>query len=157
MVCLGGLFQKKWFLKLLLSLFSRTIPLHSMRLWSYLHPAPSTLFISRFLFIMSHFDESSGIVPCSTPWGHWYQTVEEVCVLVNCPPGTKAKSLDIKLKSDSVSGKLVFASQLRHHYGTITLSNISIRIFLFRNVICIWCSLLSVPEQVRHFRWQVES
>jgi len=55
---------------------------------------------------MSHFDESSGIVPCPTPWGHWYQTVEEVYILVSCPPGTKAKFLDVKLKPESVSVSL---------------------------------------------------
>lgn len=28
----------------------------------------------------SHFDERSGIVECTTPWGRWYQTAEEVYV-----------------------------------------------------------------------------
>jgi len=65
---------------------------------------------------MSHFDESSGIVPCQTPWGQWYQTVEEVYVLVDLPTGTKAKSLDVKLKPESVSVSLnksfIFAGKL---------------------------------------------
>ena len=52
---------------------------------------------------MSHFDETSGAVPCNTPWGHWYQTVEEVYVLVDLPSGTKAKQLDVKLRSESGS------------------------------------------------------
>ena len=28
----------------------------------------------------SHFDEKSGVVSCSTLWGQWYQTAEEVVI-----------------------------------------------------------------------------
>ncbi|KAG8579117.1 hypothetical protein GDO81_010723 [Engystomops pustulosus] len=29
-----------------------------------------------------NFDERSGVVPCKTPWGCWYQTMEEVFIEV---------------------------------------------------------------------------
>lgn len=35
-----------------------------------------------------HFEERSGAVPCPTPWGSWYQTMDEVFVEVSVPPGT---------------------------------------------------------------------
>jgi len=55
---------------------------------------------------MSHFDETSGSVPCPTPWGHWYQTVEEVYVLVDLPAGTKANRLDVRIRPESASVSL---------------------------------------------------
>ena len=55
---------------------------------------------------MTHFDETAGAIPCPTPWGHWYQTVEEVYVLVDLPTGTKAKQLDVKIRPESVSVSL---------------------------------------------------
>ena len=58
------------------------------------------------LLTMSHFDETSGSVPCPTPWGHWYQTVEEVYVLVDLPSGTKANRLDVRIRPESVSVSL---------------------------------------------------
>ena len=44
---------------------------------------------------MSNFDERSGIVACSTPWGQWYQTMEEVHIEVNVPEGTISKQINI--------------------------------------------------------------
>lgn len=33
----------------------------------------------------SHFDEKSGVIYCSTPWGKWYQTAEEVVIeILSC-------------------------------------------------------------------------
>ena len=32
---------------------------------------------------MANFDEKSGIVPCKTEWGSWWQTMEEVYLEVN--------------------------------------------------------------------------
>lgn len=52
---------------------------------------------------MSHFDESSGVVTLQTPWGHWYQTTEEVYILVDVPSNTKAKQVSIKIKPDQLS------------------------------------------------------
>ncbi|KAJ7316253.1 hypothetical protein JRQ81_002415 [Phrynocephalus forsythii] len=57
------------------------------------------------------FEERSGLVPCATPWGRWYQTMEEVFVEVDVPEGTRAKAVQCSLKSRhlslSVAGKEV--------------------------------------------------
>ncbi len=44
---------------------------------------------------MAHFDEKSGIVPCLTPWGKWYQTMEEIFIEVNVPEGTTSKMVKV--------------------------------------------------------------
>ncbi|XP_066573085.1 nudC domain-containing protein 2 [Amia ocellicauda] len=49
-----------------------------------------------------HFDERSGIIPCKTPWGSWYQTMEEVFIEVNVPPGTSAKEIKCNLGSRQI-------------------------------------------------------
>ncbi|XP_028668578.1 nudC domain-containing protein 2 [Erpetoichthys calabaricus] len=50
-----------------------------------------------------HFDEKSGVVPCETPWGRWYQTMEEVFLEVNVPPGTSAKEIKCTLGSRQIT------------------------------------------------------
>ncbi|KAJ8266820.1 hypothetical protein GJAV_G00135050 [Gymnothorax javanicus] len=50
----------------------------------------------------SHFEERSGIVPCQTPWGQWYQTMEEIFIEVNVPPGTSAKEIKCVLESKQI-------------------------------------------------------
>eukprot|EP00041_Stephanoeca_diplocostata_P001876 m.21899 g.21899 ORF g.21899 m.21899 type:complete len:167 (-) comp12564_c0_seq2:1298-1798(-) len=45
-----------------------------------------------------NFDEKSGIVKSATPWGHWYQTIDEVVVIVNLERGTRAKQLNVSIK-----------------------------------------------------------
>lgn len=59
-----------------------------------------------------HFDERSGVVPCKTPWGSWYQTMEEVFIEVNVPRGTSGKEvtchLGPRLIDLSVKGKQIF-------------------------------------------------
>ncbi|XP_063970691.1 nudC domain-containing protein 2-like isoform X2 [Lytechinus pictus] len=42
---------------------------------------------------MANFDEKSGVVPCLTPWGCWYQTMDEVMVEINVPEGTTSKAI----------------------------------------------------------------
>ena len=44
---------------------------------------------------MAHFDEKSGVVPCLTPWGKWYQTMEEIFIEVNAPEGTTSKMVKV--------------------------------------------------------------
>lgn len=44
---------------------------------------------------MTHFDERSGVVPALTPWGSWYQTIEEVVVLVNVAAGTRGRDVSV--------------------------------------------------------------
>lgn len=59
-----------------------------------------------------HFEERSGVVPCKTPWGSWYQTMEEVFIEVNVPPGTSSKDIKCSLGSKhvelTVKGKEIF-------------------------------------------------
>lgn len=50
----------------------------------------------------AHFEEKSGSVPCKTPWGSWYQTMEEVFVEVDVPNGTTAKEVKCSLGSKQV-------------------------------------------------------
>ncbi|XP_013388853.1 nudC domain-containing protein 2 [Lingula anatina] len=56
---------------------------------------------------MAHFDESSGIVPMKTPWGRWWQTIDEIYVEIVVPDGTNSKDIkcDIKPKKIKVSVK----------------------------------------------------
>ncbi|CAH0383085.1 unnamed protein product [Bemisia tabaci] len=47
---------------------------------------------------LSHFAEKSGIVPCNTDWGCWWQTVDEIHIEVRFPPDQPKKSRDVSLK-----------------------------------------------------------
>ncbi|XP_040841118.1 nudC domain-containing protein 2 isoform X2 [Ochotona curzoniae] len=77
------------------------------------------------------FEERSGVVPCGTPWGQWYQTLEEVFIEVQVPPGTRAQDIQCGLQSRHVAlavggreilkGKL-FDSTIADE-GTWTLAN----------------------------------
>lgn len=49
------------------------------------------------------FEERSGVVPCGTPWGQWYQTLEEVFIEVQVPPGTRAQDIRCGLQSRHVA------------------------------------------------------
>ena len=59
-----------------------------------------------------HFEERSGVVPCPTSWGSWYQTMEEVFIEVNVPQGTSGKEVKCTLGSRQVElhvkGKEIF-------------------------------------------------
>lgn len=52
---------------------------------------------------MAHFDEKSGVVQCPTPWGCWYQTMDEVVVEINVPEGTKSKEVKAKFGGNSLT------------------------------------------------------
>lgn len=43
------------------------------------------------------------MVPCGTPWGQWYQTLEEVFIEVQVPPGTRAQDIQCGLQSRHVA------------------------------------------------------
>ncbi|XP_051870234.1 nudC domain-containing protein 2 isoform X1 [Pristis pectinata] len=66
-----------------------------------------------------HFEERSGIVPCKTPWGEWYQTMDEVFIDVHVPLGTSAKDIKCNLGSKeialSVKGTVILKGKL---YGS---------------------------------------
>ncbi|XP_065127232.1 nudC domain-containing protein 2 [Paramisgurnus dabryanus] len=49
-----------------------------------------------------NFDERSGVIPCKTAWGSWYQTMEEVFIEVNVPPGTSAKEIKCNISSKQI-------------------------------------------------------
>ncbi|XP_016404899.1 nudC domain-containing protein 2 isoform X1 [Sinocyclocheilus rhinocerous] len=49
-----------------------------------------------------HFEERSGVIPCQTAWGSWYQTMEEVFIEVNVPPGTSAKEIKCSIRSKHI-------------------------------------------------------
>ncbi|KAM4747195.1 nudC domain-containing protein 2 [Rhinophrynus dorsalis] len=101
-----------------------------------------------------HFDERSGVVACQTPWGCWYQTIEEVFIEVNVPPGTQAREIQCKLGSrdialavkgrDILKGKLFDSTIIDE--GTWTLEDRKlIRIILTksnRDAGSCWASLL---------------
>uniref|UniRef100_A0A8V0YBV6 NudC domain-containing protein 2 n=1 Tax=Gallus gallus TaxID=9031 RepID=A0A8V0YBV6_CHICK len=99
------------------------------------------------------FEERSGVVPCVTPWGRWYQTLEEVFIEVQVPPGTRAKDVCCSLQSRrvalSVCGREVLQGKLFDSTiadeGTWTLDRKLIRIVLMktnRDAGNCWTSLL---------------
>jgi len=45
----------------------------------------------------SHFDEKSGVVFCSTSWGKWYQTAEEVVIEVPSPSEVRGRDVGVKI------------------------------------------------------------
>ncbi|GFS09707.1 NudC domain-containing protein 2-like [Elysia marginata] len=70
---------------------------------------------------MAHFDERSGIVPCKTKWGSWWQTIEEVFIEVDPGVGTELSGKEIKctIKPKSIAlsiqGNVVFEGELFEH------------------------------------------
>ncbi|KAM4675571.1 nudC domain-containing protein 2 [Discoglossus pictus] len=101
-----------------------------------------------------NFEERSGVVSCVTPWGSWYQTMEEVFIEVQVPPGTQAKEIQCKLGSRditlAVKGKDILKGRLFDttitDEGTWTLEDRKlIRIILMkcnRDAGNCWASLL---------------
>ncbi|XP_051514628.1 nudC domain-containing protein 2-like isoform X1 [Myxocyprinus asiaticus] len=63
-----------------------------------------------------HFEERSGVIPCKTAWGSWYQTMEEVFIEVNVPLGTSAKEVKCNIGSKQielhVKGQQIFKGKL---------------------------------------------
>ena len=49
-----------------------------------------------------NFEERSGVVLCQTPWGSWYQTMEEIFIEVNVPHGTCGKEVKCSLSSKQI-------------------------------------------------------
>jgi hypothetical protein len=50
----------------------------------------------------SHFDEKSGVIAHSTPWGRWNQTVSEVVIEVDLEPGTRGKDVKVVIKPSHI-------------------------------------------------------
>lgn len=62
------------------------------------------------------FDDKAGIVKCTTEWGSWYQTIEDVTAEVHVPLITKSRDVKIKILPSSIScaisGKEIFCGKL---------------------------------------------
>uniref|UniRef100_A0A1B6EC06 CS domain-containing protein n=1 Tax=Clastoptera arizonana TaxID=38151 RepID=A0A1B6EC06_9HEMI len=52
---------------------------------------------------ISHFDEKSGIIPCTTPWGSWWQTVHEIHIEINLPKNTRSKDVKIDIQTNYIA------------------------------------------------------
>ncbi len=52
---------------------------------------------------MSNFDEKSGLVYSSTPWGQWAQTIEDVFIEVNVADGTRAKDIVCSIRPNTIN------------------------------------------------------
>ncbi|XP_046369852.2 nudC domain-containing protein 2-like [Haliotis rufescens] len=51
---------------------------------------------------MSDFDDKSGVVPCKTSWGQWWQTIDEVFIEVDVPKDTKSREIKCEIKPNSI-------------------------------------------------------
>ena len=51
----------------------------------------------------SHFEEKSGVIAASTPWGRWYQTGSEVVIEIEVEKGTRGKEVAIGIKPSHIS------------------------------------------------------
>ena len=60
----------------------------------------------------SHFDEKSGVICHKTDFGQWYQTVDEVMILVTLESGTRGKEVHVDIQPNKVKcvvrGKIIF-------------------------------------------------
>ena len=65
---------------------------------------------------MAYFEERSGIVPVQTPWGQWFQTVDEVFVYINVKPGTPSREIKCDIRPRhlkvQVSGEVLIDGDL---------------------------------------------
>lgn len=64
-------------------------------------------------------EERSGVVPCGTPCGQWYQIVEEVFTEGQLPPGTRAQDIQRGLQSQHVAVAWVVARSLRAGFSIL--------------------------------------
>lgn len=53
------------------------------------------------------FDERSGIVPCNTDWGRWWQTVDEVHIEVKLSNRIKSKDTKVIITNQSITVKIL--------------------------------------------------
>lgn len=65
---------------------------------------------------MADFSERSGTVPCTTPWGNWYQTIDEIVIEVDLLPGTRGRDCAVKVDAAHircvVDKKVIFEGAL---------------------------------------------
>eukprot|EP00794_Sanderia_malayensis_P007563 gene7563-8401_t len=69
---------------------------------------------------MDCFEERSGLVTCTTPWGKWGQTIEDVIIYVDVPEGTVSKMIQCVIQFKKISlivkDTVVFQGEL---YGNV--------------------------------------
>jgi len=51
---------------------------------------------------MADFDERSGIVACPTPWGFWYQTLDEISIEISVAPETRSSQVHVQLRENQL-------------------------------------------------------
>ncbi|KAI5713816.1 hypothetical protein M8J76_005980 [Diaphorina citri] len=65
---------------------------------------------------LSHFDEKGGVVKCPTPWGSWWQTLDEVFIEVILTDKVRSRDIAIKCTNTEISctiaGKELFQGKL---------------------------------------------
>lgn len=71
---------------------------------------------------MSDFDERSGVVYSTTPWGQWGQTIDEVFIEIQVSDSSiRAKDIKCEIKptfmSVSVRGEIIFKVYSVKEYG----------------------------------------
>lgn len=63
-------------------------------------------------------DEQIGKACCNTKWGKWYQTLEDVIIVVDVEKGTRGKEVSVKIEPQRIScyvrGEEVFCGRLKH-------------------------------------------
>jgi len=66
---------------------------------------------------VSYFDEKSGIVPCNTEWGRWWQTVDELHIEITLSVNTKSRDIKVNVTNSSITcqilGKTLFSVSLQ--------------------------------------------
>lgn len=83
---------------------------------------------------ISHFDEKSGIVPCNTEWGRWWQTVDELHIEVTLPVNTKSKDVKVNVTNSSITCQILGK----------TLFSVSFQLLFHMSLYCIiYCLCLS--------------
>lgn len=82
---------------------------------------------------VSFFDEKSGIVPCNTEWGRWWQTVDELHIEVKLPINTKSKDVKVNVTNSNITcqifGKTLFS--VSFFFVTVIFENIYLIILVF--------------------------
>lgn len=67
----------------------------------------------------SFFDEKSGIVPCNTSWGRWWQTVDEIHIEVRLAANIKSKDVKVNVTNSSIAcqilGKTLFTVSIQFY------------------------------------------
>ncbi|XP_046394213.1 nudC domain-containing protein 2-like isoform X2 [Ischnura elegans] len=101
---------------------------------------------------LSHFDEKSGIVPCATPWGRWWQTVQEVNIEVTIPLGTRSKDIKVKLVSNEIEctvlNQLIFKGKL---FGVVRSDEM---IWTIEDGNKLWIVLSKIPQKRKDEVWE---